>query len=82
MSRRRLTKPTSGSNRGASHDSGRTRRSFAIRATTYADLEKIVQAFARGDLNLLILLGSHGLGKSRILRHALPGGQEDQPCKT
>jgi hypothetical protein len=28
-----------------------------IRLTTYADLEKIVAAFARGDLNLLILLG-------------------------
>ena len=46
---------------------------LGIHVTTYADLEKIVQAFARGDLNLLILLGSHGLGKSRIVRHALPG---------
>ena len=46
---------------------------LGIRVTTYADLEKIVQAFAGGALNLLILLGSHGLGKSRIVRHALPG---------
>src|SRR5262249_55160981 len=46
---------------------------LGIMLTTYSDLEKIVQAFARGDLNLLILLGSHGLGKSRIVRQALPG---------
>jgi hypothetical protein len=45
---------------------------LGIRVTTYADLEKLVQAFARGDLQLLILLGSHGLGKSRIVRQALP----------
>ena len=44
-----------------------------IRVSSYADLEKIAGAFARGDLNLLILLGSHGLGKSRILRQALHG---------
>jgi hypothetical protein len=46
---------------------------LGIIVTTYSDLEKIVQAFARGDLNLLILLGSHGLGKSRIVHQALPG---------
>ena len=46
---------------------------LGIIVTTYSDLEKIVQAFARGDLNLVILLGSHGLGKSRIVRRALPG---------
>jgi hypothetical protein len=45
---------------------------LGIIVTTYSDLEKIVQAFARGDLNLVILLGSHGLGKSRIVRQALP----------
>jgi hypothetical protein len=39
-----------------------------IRLTTYFELEKIVQAFARGHLNLLILIGGHGLGKSRIVR--------------
>src|SRR5215471_18811048 len=43
------------------------------RLTTYLELEKLVQAFARGHLNLLILLGSHGLGKSRIVRQALAG---------
>jgi len=46
---------------------------LGIRVTTYAKLERIVLAFARGDLNLLILLGSHGLGKSRIIHQALPG---------
>ena len=46
---------------------------LGIRVTTYAELERIVLAFARGDLNLLILLGSHGLGKSRIIHQALPG---------
>src|SRR5262245_11133726 len=46
---------------------------LGIRLTTYAELEKIVTAFARGDLNLLILLGGHGLGKSRIVRQAVTG---------
>ena len=46
---------------------------LGMRVTTYADLEKVVGAFAHGNLNLLILLGSHGLGKSRIVRQALPG---------
>ena len=46
---------------------------LGMRVTTYAELEKIVLAFARGDLRLLILLGGHGLGKSRIMRQALRG---------
>ena len=46
---------------------------LGMRLTTYGELEKIVQAFARGHLNLLILIGSHGLGKSRIVRQALAG---------
>ena len=46
---------------------------LGIRLTTYAELETIVTAFARGDLNLLILLGSHGLGKSRVMRQATAG---------
>ncbi len=44
-----------------------------MRLTTYLELEKIVEAFARGHLHLLILIGSHGLGKSRIVRQALAG---------
>src|SRR5438128_5922833 len=48
-------------------------RPLGIRLTTYAELEKIVHCFARGDLNLLILLGGHGLGKSRALRQAMAG---------
>jgi hypothetical protein len=43
------------------------------RLTTYLELEKIVAAFARGYLNLLIVIGGHGLGKSRIVRQALAG---------
>jgi hypothetical protein len=46
---------------------------MGIRLTTYAELEKIVGAFAAGHFNLLILLGSHGLGKSRIVRRSLAG---------
>jgi hypothetical protein len=46
---------------------------LGIRLTTYADLEKIAAAFAHGNLKLLILVGSHGLGKSRIVRQALRG---------
>ena len=43
------------------------------RLTTYVELEKIVAAFACGYLNLLILIGGHGLGKSRIVRQAVVG---------
>src|SRR6202035_6196559 len=46
---------------------------LGIRLSTYADLEKIVHGFARGDLNFLILLGGPGLGKSRALRQAMAG---------
>ncbi|HEV3446449.1 MAG TPA: hypothetical protein VG099_17530 [Gemmataceae bacterium] len=46
---------------------------LGIRLTTYAELEKIIHGFAGGDLNLLILLGGHGLGKSRALRQAMAG---------
>src|SRR5260370_1071153 len=44
-----------------------------MRLTTYLELETIVQAFARGHLKLLILIGGHGLGKSRSVRRALAG---------
>jgi hypothetical protein len=46
---------------------------LGIRLTTYAELEMFVTGFARGDLKLLILLGSHGLGKSQTLRRAMAG---------
>ena len=46
---------------------------LGIRLIAYTELEKVARAFARGDLNLLILLGSHGLGKSRVLRRATAG---------
>src|ERR1700716_3659427 len=44
-----------------------------IHLTTYLELSRIVQAFARGHLQLLILIGGHGLGKSRCVRQALDG---------
>jgi hypothetical protein len=44
-----------------------------LRLTTYQELHQIVQAFAQGHLRLLILIGSHGLGKSQLVRKALNG---------
>ncbi|HEV3343512.1 MAG TPA: hypothetical protein VG125_24275 [Pirellulales bacterium] len=38
---------------------------------TYAELQKYAQAFAAGYLNLLLVLGAPGLGKSRVIRQAL-----------
>ena len=46
---------------------------LGIHLTTYDELEKIACAFARGDLNLLILLGGPGLGKSRVVHQATAG---------
>ena len=40
---------------------------------TYAELEHYAQAFAAGHLNLVILCGGPGLGKSQCLRRALAG---------
>jgi hypothetical protein len=44
-----------------------------VRLQSYHELEDMVQAFARGHLRLLIVLGGPGLGKSRIVRQALAG---------
>lgn len=41
------------------------------RISTYEQLDKYVQGFAQGHFNLLILVGSGGLGKSRSIRSAL-----------
>jgi hypothetical protein len=46
---------------------------LGMHLTTYVELERIVEAFAQGHLELLILIGSHGLGKSRVVRKALAG---------
>jgi hypothetical protein len=43
----------------------------ALRATSYAELERYASAFAAGHLNLLLLFGPPGVGKSRCLRQAL-----------
>lgn len=43
----------------------------ALYLTTYAKLESYVQAFAQGHLNLIILVRTAGLAKSRTVRAAL-----------
>jgi hypothetical protein len=43
----------------------------AIRLQTYSDLEQYARAFAQGHLNLLIICGSAGLGKSKSIRDAV-----------
>ena len=45
--------------------------SNALRLQTYADLQSYARAFATGHLNLLILCGPAGVGKSRCLREAV-----------
>jgi hypothetical protein len=43
----------------------------ALRLTTYAELDAYVRAFAEGHLQLLLLFGPPGVGKSRCVRQAL-----------
>ncbi len=43
----------------------------AQRLNTYAELEAYVRAFAQGHLQLLLLFGPPGVGKSRCVRQAL-----------
>ena len=45
----------------------------ALRLATYAELDAYVGAFAAGHLQLLLLFGPPGVGKSRCLRQALDG---------
>jgi hypothetical protein len=47
--------------------------SHALRVPTYAELERYVAAFAKGHLNLLLIIGPPGVGKSRCVRQALAG---------
>jgi hypothetical protein len=44
----------------------------ALRLSTYAELDAYVRAFAVGHLQLLLLFGPPGVGKSRHVRQALP----------
>src|SRR5262245_14273455 len=44
-----------------------------VTVSTYGALQKYARAFADGHLNLLILCGCAGLGKSQCLRRALVG---------
>jgi hypothetical protein len=43
----------------------------ALRLTTYAELEQYVRAFAAGHLNLVLIFGPPGVGKSHSVRQAL-----------
>jgi hypothetical protein len=51
--------------------SSRSLPPHAMHVPTYVELEQYVRAFAAGHLNLLMLFGPPGVGKSRCLRHAL-----------
>jgi len=43
----------------------------AVRVASYDELEQYVRAFAEGHLNLLMIFGPPGVGKSRCVRQAL-----------
>ena len=45
--------------------------SHAVRLSTFAELEPYVRAFGAGHLNLLMIFGPPGVGKSRSVRQAL-----------
>lgn len=45
----------------------------AVRVTTDTELQHYVRAFVEGHLNLLMIFGSPGVGKSRCVRQALAG---------
>ncbi len=49
----------------------RRRPESAITVTRYEDLDQYLLAFAGGHLNLLILIGSPGLQKSKSIRDAV-----------
>jgi hypothetical protein len=51
--------------------SSRSLPSHAVRVPTFVELEQYVRAFAEGHLNLLMLFGPPGVGKSRCVRQAL-----------
>ncbi len=43
----------------------------AVHVRAFAELEQYVHAFAQGHLNLLMIFGHPGVGKSRCVRQAL-----------
>jgi len=43
----------------------------AVHVTTYSELERYARAFAEGHLNLLMLCGAAGLGKSQCVRRVV-----------
>jgi hypothetical protein len=46
---------------------------YALAVTTYEELRHYARAFAHGHLNLLVLCGAAGLGKSQCVRDAVQG---------
>jgi hypothetical protein len=50
----------------------------AVHLETYAELEPYVRAFATGHLNLVLIFGPPGVGKSRCSHHLVG----DQACST
>lgn len=44
-----------------------------LRLTTYDELERYAQAFAEGHLNLLVICGTAGVGKSQTFKRAVGG---------
>jgi hypothetical protein len=50
----------------------RNRPASVVAVATYGALEQYARAFADGHLNLLVLCGDPGLGKSQCFRRALP----------
>lgn len=46
---------------------------YAVRVPSYAELQRYVRAFADGHLNLLMIFGNPGVGKSRAVRQAFAG---------
>jgi hypothetical protein len=46
-------------------------RSHAVCLTTFSELEQYVRAFGAGHLNLLMIFGPPGVGKSRLVRQTL-----------
>src|SRR5271168_3711955 len=45
----------------------------AIQLRTYQELTQYAAAFAQGHLNLLLIFGPPGVGKTRAVHHALTG---------
>src|SRR4051794_7238666 len=50
------------------------RPDHSLVVVSYAGLESFIRAFADGHLNLLLIVGGHGLQKSRLVRDVVGDG--------